>query len=85
VHRAAKNQNWVALARCTSPAAIYLGQVDTEFECVAACLGAADCRFWTFNYGNRMMPGSVSECWGGTQNLAPETGNWSGFISGNAR
>ncbi len=80
--RMAKDQNWVALARCTSPAAIYLGRVDTEYECVAACLGAADCRFWTFNYGNRMMPGSVSECWGGTKNLAPETNNWTGFISG---
>jgi hypothetical protein len=83
--RMAKDQNWIALARCTSPAAIYLGQVPTEYECAAACLGAADCRFWTFNYKNRMMPGSVSECWGGTQNLAPETANWSGFISGNAR
>jgi hypothetical protein len=83
--RIAKDQNWIGTARCTSPAAIYLGQVPTEYECAAACLGAADCRFWTFNYKNRMMPGSANECWGGTQNLAPETGNWSGFISANAR
>jgi hypothetical protein len=83
--RMAKDQNWIGLARCTSPAAIYLGQVPTEYECAAACLGAADCRFWTFNHGNRMMPGSANECWGGTQNLAPETGNWSGFTSGNAQ
>lgn len=83
--RMAKDQNWIGMARCTSPAAIYLGQVPKEGDCAAACLGAADCRFWTFNYMNRMMPGSANECWGGTQNLAPQTGNWSGFISANAR
>jgi hypothetical protein len=69
--RMAKDQNWIGLARCTSPAAIYLGQVPTEYECAAACLGAADCRFWTFNHGNRMMPGRPMNAGAGRKTSRP--------------
>jgi hypothetical protein len=80
--RVAKETNWIGLARCKSPNALYFGKLASPADCAQACLGNDDCVAWTFNYSNGMIDGTTTECWGGTRNLTLTTDEWGGFVSG---
>jgi hypothetical protein len=78
----APGQNWVGANRCRATAAIYYGKLDADVACERACISDSECRFWTYNERNAMMPNSRGECWGGRASATAERRDWGGFVSG---
>jgi flagellar biosynthesis chaperone FliJ len=78
----APGQNWVGANRCRATATIYYGKLDGDAACERACMSDSECRFWTFNQTNAVMPNSRGECWGGRASATAQRTNWGGFVSG---
>lgn len=78
----APGQNWISANRCRATATIYYGKLDGDAACEQACMSDPECRFWTFNEGNAMMPNSRWECWGGRASATPTRTDWPLFVSG---
>ncbi|MEO7384618.1 MAG: hypothetical protein ABIU18_06765 [Novosphingobium sp.] len=81
-------QNWIgqpSTSPCVIAGTIYYGKLSGPDQCEAVCQGDAACTVWSFNTNNGFMPNSVNQCWGGTQALAPNKRDWSGFVSGGMR
>jgi flagellar biosynthesis chaperone FliJ len=81
----APGQNWIAANRCRATAAIYYGKLDGDAACEQACMSDPECRFWTYNERNAVMPNSRGECWGGRGSAAAQRTDWGGFASGGQR
>ena len=81
----APGQNWIGANRCRATVATYYGKLDGDAACEQVCMSDPECRFWTYNERNAMMPNSRGECWGGRGSAAAQRTDWSGFISGGQR
>jgi hypothetical protein len=81
----APGQNWIGGNRCRATVAIYYGKVDGDPACEQACMSDVECRFWTYNEKNAMMPNSRGECWGARASATAERADWVGFVSGGQR
>jgi hypothetical protein len=78
----APGQNWISANRCRATATIYYGQLDGAERCEQVCMSDPECRFWTYNEGNAMMPNSRFECWGARASATPQQKDWPLFVSG---
>jgi hypothetical protein len=81
----APGQNWISDNRCRATATIYYGKLDGPERCEEVCMSDPECRFWTYNERNAMMPNSRNECWGARASAAPKKTDWPHFVSGGQR
>ena len=81
----AAGENWIGGNRCRLTVTMFYGWVDGADACEEICMSDQECRFWTYNGGNAMMPNSRYECWGGRAAAEPAKSPWPLFHSGGKR